>query len=183
MADKVGSLGIRAYARHRAAAKLSGGSDYSVRQAIKAGRLTVRGGSLTRDRKRIRDAAAADVEWAATTKSEMVPLTGPTAPASSAPVASAEPPPTNDLAAARARREAVNADLAEIELGRARGELVLARDVEARFADVFLRCRTKLLGVVVRAREADPTLTETQFKLLDALLREALEDLSGGSLA
>lgn len=171
------ALSLRAYARHRAAAGLPGGTEGAVRLAIKSGRLA----KAVNVAGKIKSAMAADAEWLASTKAEMVPLTGPTAPASTRADVEAAPPPVNDLAVARVRRERVNADLAEIELGRARGELVLARDVEARFADVFLRCRTKLLGVVVRAREADPTLTEVQLRLVDTLLREALEELAGGA--
>lgn len=161
-----------------------------MRAAIKTGRLKQ---SLTKAG-RIRNAVEADAEWLRTTKADRVPLTGPTSPrrfeiddddeapaaTTSEPVGPAAPPPVNELAAARTRREAVNADLAEIELARQRGELVLARDVEAKLADAFLRVRTRLLGVTVRAREADPTISDEQHRLYEALIREALEELSDG---
>lgn len=167
-------MGLRKYARHRERLGLDGGTLRAVQVAIKTGRLS---GSLTTN-KRIKTAKGADVEWAASTKADMVPLTGPTAPKNGH-ANGASPPPVNELAGARARREGVNADLAEIELAEKRGELVLARDVEARVADAFLRCRTRLLGTTVRAREADPTITEAQHRLYETLLREALEELAG----
>lgn len=170
-------IGMRAYARHRKELGLPGTTHRAVQVAIASGRLSA---SVTKTGK-IRSIAKADAEWAAATKADHAPLTGPTAP--KPPPAAREPAPVepqqvNDLAAARARREGVNADLAEIDLAKTRGELVLARDVEARFADVFLRCRTRLLGMIVRAREADPTLTETQLRLIETLLRDALGELA-----
>lgn len=164
-------IGIREYARHRAAGGLPGATHRAVQVAIKSGRLAK---SVTKTGK-IRSAKAADAEWAAATKADYVPVTGPTAP--EPPAASAELP-VNDLGIWRAKREQVNAELASIELGRARGELVLARDVEARVADAFLRCRTRLLGITVRAREADPTITDVHHRLYENLLREALEELA-----
>lgn len=182
-------LSRRAYAAHRKRKGLPGGTDGAVRRAIKDGRLSKR--VLTPDG-RIKSAKAADAEWLASTKADMVPLGGPTAPkmrrSPTAPsptkIVAAEAdsptgPQVNDLAVARARREAAQARMAELELARQEGELVLAKDVEARLADVFLRCRTKLLGVPTRAREQDPTLTDQQIKLVDELIHEACEELAG----
>lgn len=161
------SLAIRAYARHRAAAGLPGATHSAVRAAIKAGRLTAK--SVTKAGK-IRSAKAADAEWAATTKSEMVPLTGPTAPGGEA----AAP----DFGVARARRETANASKAELELAELRKHLVDAREVETRIATVFHGCRTKLLGITARAAQRDPALSRTQLAMFDGLLREALESLA-----
>lgn len=162
-----------AYARHRAKRGLPGATPGAVAAAIRWGRLAK---SLTDDRPRqIRSAKAADAEWAAATNADRVPLTGPTAPATGD--ASA---PVNELAAARARREAAAAELAEIDLAERRGSLVRAHDLEARLADVFLRSRTRLLGLPSRLREQDPTLTAAQLELVEALLVEALEELAGG---
>lgn len=82
--------------------------------------------------------------------------------------------------AARAAREEALAELARDELLRKRGELVRARDMEAHMADVFLRCRTRIMGAVPRLRERDPTLTAPQLDLIDTLIREALEELASG---
>jgi hypothetical protein len=55
---------------------------------------------------------------------------------------------------------------------------VLAADVESRLVNVFSRCKTKLLGVSSRARQRDPGLTGAQVQMIEALIREALDDLA-----
>lgn len=55
---------------------------------------------------------------------------------------------------------------------------MLAKSVEAQVVDVFAHCRRKLIAVVSRARRLDPTLTEPQVRLFEALITEALEDLA-----
>ncbi len=158
---------LRAYARHRDAAGLAGGTLNAVQVAIKSGRLSK---SLTPDRKKIASVEAADAEWSATTHVDRIPLSGPTA-------SGTQPP---DLAESRARREAAEATLVEIELAEKRSELLPAKDVESRLVNVFAGCKTKLLGVPSRARQRDPSLTGPQVALFDTLIREALEDLAGG---
>jgi hypothetical protein len=160
-------ISLRAYARHREAAELAGGTLNAVQTAIKSGRLSK---SVTPDGK-IASAAAADAEWQATTHVDRIPLTGPTA-------AGASPP---DLAESRARREAAEAALAEIELAEKRRELVLAKDVESRLVNVFAQCKTKLLGVPARCRQRDPGLTGPQIELIESLVREACDDLANKS--
>jgi hypothetical protein len=183
-------MGLREYARHRARLGLPGGTLRAVQVAIRDGRLAR---SLAADGKKIASAKRADAEWAATTKADMVPLTGPKAPkrASAALVAKradgpdapeAEAPVVNDLAVARARREAAAARLAELELAAREGQLVDARDLEAKLSDLVLRCRTRLLGVAARLREQDPTLRHDQLHLVEALIAEALEELAGGDV-
>ena len=162
------SLSLSAYARHRRASGLTGGTLRAVQVAIQGGRLRT---SLTEDG-RIRDASEADAEWLANTHSNRVPHTGPTSPNGVA-----APP---ELGESRKRKEAALAELAEIELAEKRGDLVLARDVEARLVNVFSSCKVKLLGIAARARQRDPSLTAAQIAMLDALVREALEDLAGG---
>lgn len=163
--SKPSGMGIREYARHRKGLLLAGGTHHAVQVAIDSGRLSK---SLSPDRKRIADPEAADIEWAASTL-DRVPHTGPTS-------SGANPP---DLAESRARREAASAALVEIELAEKRGELVLARDVEAQLVGVFAHCKTKLLAVAARARQRDPALTGSQLELFESLIREALEDLAG----
>ncbi len=68
-------IGLRAYARHRRAAGLPGGTAQAVRKAIESGRLF---GSLTPNGKII-DTNLADREWKANTRDYYLPLTGPTA--------------------------------------------------------------------------------------------------------
>lgn len=176
-------MGLRQYARHRERLGLDGATLRAVQVAIRDGRLST---SLTADRKKIRSAKAADAEWAASTHADRVPLTGPTAPAAAAPASPAgdgEEAPVNELGAARARHAAAQAELAEIELARKRGELMPARNVEARLADVFLRCRMRLLAVPARLRQQDPSLGADQLRLVEGLIVEALEELAGGGAA
>lgn len=158
-------MAVRAYARHRKAAGLAGGTHHAVQVAIESGRLSR---SLTPDGKKIADVAAADAEWAATTHVDRIPLSGPTA--------AGESPP--ELAESRARREAAQAALAEIELAEKRGELVPAIEVESKLVNVFAQCKTKLLAVASRARQRDPALTGPQIELFRTLIREALDDLA-----
>lgn len=181
-------LSLRAYAKHRGCA-LS-----AVQRAIESGRLSK---SVARDGRgspKITDAAAADAEWSATTKDNRVPLAvqlmrPPPPPAPRAPAddgdASEEDgtdaPPDRALSAAR--REAAEADLAEIKVAKERAELVPVADVEARLVNEATRARTKLMGVPSRARQQDPTLTAAHLALFEELIREALEDIAAPDAA
>jgi phage terminase Nu1 subunit (DNA packaging protein) len=165
MGPRAKSISLRAYARHRKEAGLAGGTLRAVQVAIKSGRLSK---SLTPDGKQIADAAAADAEWTSTTHVDRIPMTGPTA--------AGTPPP--DLAESRARREAAEASLVEIELAEKKRELVLAKDVESKLVGAFAQCKTKILGVPSRCRQRDPALTGPQILLIEDLIREALDDLA-----
>lgn len=158
------ALSLRAYARHRKELELAGGTLRAIQVAIRDGRLSR---SLTADGK-IMSAEAADAEWLSTTRIDRIPITGPTA--------AGTPPP--DLNESRARREAAEAALAEIELAEKRRELVPAKDVESKLVNAFAHCKTKLLGVASRARQRDPALTGPQVSLFEDLIREALDDLA-----
>jgi hypothetical protein len=167
----VTTTSLRAYARHRGCAL------NAVQEAIRSGRLTKSVKRVKGRPPQIANVAAADAEWAASTYSDRVPLTGRTAPHPSPP----ELPPitgVHDLAEARARHEAARASLTEIELAERRGELVPTKDVEARLVGEFTRCKTKLLGIPSRARQQDPGLTTVQLALIEGLIREALDDLA-----
>lgn len=158
-------ISLRSYATRR------GVSVMAVSKAIKAGRL-VR--SVVRDERgqpKIADPELADREWADNTRADRVPLTGPAAKGG-------EVPP--DYAESRARREAAEAGLAELELAKEEGRLVVASEVEARIANDYSKVRTKLLGVPSRVRQQDPALTAAQLALIDTVIREALEDLADG---
>jgi hypothetical protein len=172
-------LTLSAYAAHRKAAGLPGGSVASVQGARDAGRLSA---SLTKDG-RIASAAAADAEWEATTKAKMRPHTGPSAQAVGGDRLPGRPRKSkadvSGLAESTARKAAADAGLAELKLGELRGELVRAESVESKLVAAFASCRTKLLGVPARARQQDPGLTPEQIALFEALVREACEALSG----
>jgi phage terminase Nu1 subunit (DNA packaging protein) len=70
------------------------------------------------------------------------------------------------------------AKLAELDYQERIGQLIDARQVEAKTVEVFTRCRTKLLGVPSKAKTAIPTLTRADLAALDRLIREALEELA-----
>jgi phage terminase Nu1 subunit (DNA packaging protein) len=146
------------YAKHR------GVSRQAVQQAIREGRL---GAAITRGPKGQYsiDAGLADVEWDRNTDPTRKPKGGETA---------------TDYQLAKARREAALASMAEDELRRRRGELVSAANLGNRLRDVFTQCKTKLLGIPTRARQALPHLTGADVGVLDSLVREALEDLAEG---
>lgn len=165
-------MGLREYARHRAELGLSGTTHQAVREAIRSCRLVraIAGGKI--------NAAIADEEWKGATLEDRVPITGP----------AARRPRDDDglpdgipaLHESRARREAAEAALAEIELAEKRGELVLAGDVEARLVNVFSSCKKKLLAVPSQVRQRDPSMTPEQVDLVESVIREALEDLARG---
>lgn len=175
----VASLTLRAYARHRAERGLPGASHTAVQKAIKAGRIRVGlDGKI--------DPEEADRLWVANTDEghRRGPAHEPKRPAVVEPPASTPLPPLEpgdpvpNYQEARARREAAEAALAEIELAEKRVELVPARDVEARLVKEHSQAKTKLLGVPARARHQDPSLTAEHLALFEDLIREALEDLA-----
>ena len=161
-------LSLRGYAKRRGCA-LS-----TVQEAIRTGRLAK---SVTKDEQNRYsiDAELADQEWAASTHTDRAPLTGPTAPASAG--EGGEGGDTPSLSVARIRHENAKAALAELELGERLGELVEAKDLEARLVGVFASCRQKILGVPSRLRQRDPSLSAEQLAVIEEELREALSDL------
>lgn len=163
------TISLRAYARHRKERSLPGGTLGAVQAARDDGRLAP---ALTADGK-ITSAEAADAAWAAATHADMVPGSGPTAPA-----AAHGPSP---LAEHRARHAAASATIAELELAEKKGQLVRVEDVEAKWADIVTLLRTKLLGLAARARVRDPSLTKKQVAMLDVLVREALTEIADGA--
>jgi phage terminase Nu1 subunit (DNA packaging protein) len=152
---------LSGYARHR------GCHPHAVEQAIQDGRLSTRAAAKEPGGRRWRiDVALSDKEWAA--------LTGEQGPGGAADI------DRDAVVEARVRRQLAQAEIAELDLAERRGELVSARDVETRIRDVFAHCRNRLLGVPSRARQRDPAITVGQIRLIEELIREALEELSGG---
>lgn len=77
-----------------------------------------------------------------------------------------------------ARREAAQADLAEIDVAERRGELVPVADARADVIDKFTVVKTRILGVPTRVAQRMPHLAVEVVPILDTLLREALEELA-----
>jgi hypothetical protein len=131
------------YARSRKERRLPGGSREAVRKAVDEERISVDAAGLI-------DPEVADIQWAKNTRArvspqavgvtdaaaDLVSQAAGTAPAPSptptpAPSTSPSPPAQSEsgYTAARARREMADAERAEIEVKKARGEYVLAEDV------------------------------------------------------
>lgn len=121
-----------AYARHRAERGLPGATRKSVTKAIQDGRILLINGLI--------DPAVADIQWSQNTRAR----TGSPKPAghvSTAPAEAANAAPgdrqagrpspgdSSGYTAARARREQAEAETAEIQLAKLRGELCSTSDV------------------------------------------------------
>ena len=185
-------ISCRAYAKHR------GVTPMAVSTAISSGRIGPP--AVVRDENgqpKIAAVALADQQWARNTDpvraaNALVQGTtaGPPVPVLVIPRPAAPPlptPPTIDrapaeepesAATATERLKAAQADLAELKLERERGELVLAKDVERRLVAVFTACKTRLLAIPSRARQALPELTNAGVLVIEDLVREALEELA-----
>lgn len=191
---------LTAYAARRKVSKMA------VSKAVSSGRLVASVGRDARGRPQIIDADLADREWTAKTDLSKAP----TYVKERAEQRAAEPaPPRVDpfghlprleepadpgaprsahaemtLSEASTIEKVWKAKAAELKYRQDAGELVPAKDVAHRLEDVFHGCRTKLLGVPSRARQALPHLTVADIGVLENLVREALEDLaSAGGVA
>ena len=167
----------------------------AVSLAIKAGRLAR---CVVRDehgQPKISDPALADQEWERNTDAQKrvnaaggVDLAAVAARASAAfvpapPEAEIDDPPEpgqqlESVASATERLKSAQADLAELKFAEAAGELVPAKDVETRLVNVFAACKTRLLAIPSRARQALPHLVAADLEQIEKLIREACEDLT-----
>lgn len=119
----------------------------------------------------------------------------PGAPSEAAPAAPRKPtaPPPRDMAeyyahrsareASEARRAAAQAELAELELAARRGQLIDAEQARADVIAAFSLCKTRLLAVPSAIGQRLPDIADRVVPEVDALIRDALEELSsrGGS--
>lgn len=82
--------------------------------------------------------------------------------------------------AARARKMVADAELAELELLKAKGDLVSAEDVCGAWTDVLGAARGKLLATPTKLAPLLSTETETGVirHLIEEAIREALDELS-----
>lgn len=160
-------MSLTDYAKHRGVSKMT------VSNAVRKGRLRESVAYSGAGKPKIRDVALADKEW-----EENLDL-------STAPAAVREKfdegPSAHDgmsLSEASAVEKVWRAKTAELKFREAAKELIPARDVEARLVSVFTECKTKLLGIPSRARQALPHLTVADIGTLEGLIREALEGLA-----
>jgi hypothetical protein len=127
------------YARWRKEHGLPGSSREAVRKAVDEGRISV-------DNDGQIDSEVADIQWAKNTRARVSPQATATdaavagadlvsqaaAPASAQatpPPPTPTPAPSNGYTEARARREIAEAEQAEIELRKMRGDIVMSEDV------------------------------------------------------
>ena len=164
-------------------AKLVGVNVNAVSLAIKAGRLRQ---SVARDQfgsPKIADVELAKQEWAANTSADhraraggglethaqLLPVTGDVTPDSTE--------PRESVANATERLKTAQANLAELKLAKAAGELVSAVAVERKLVGVFVACKTALLALPSRLKQDRPELPIDVVEHLDRLIREACEAL------
>jgi len=174
--SKVNLISQAEYAKHR------GCSEAAVSKAIKAGRISLIDGKI--------DPVAADAQWARNSRVRAGSGRPPAGPgALPGPLAGdGEDPDTkpggDDYWNSRSRREAAEAELAEIELAERNGQVILVKAVEAVWAQALGATREHLLQV--RARLAPLLAAESDaFKieqLLDAEHSQALQHLAGVQL-
>lgn len=173
-------LSIRAYARHRQV------SAPSVLRAIRAGRLKA---SLVVDAKgnsKIADVALADREWTANTDLSRAPgsvkeradTPKVLRPTTVTPPTVTAPAGVSSLTEASAREKHWKAKQAELDYLQAAGELVEVAPIAQRLTDLITQCKTKLLSVPSKAKHALPHLTRADVRVIDDLIRQALEDLA-----
>ena len=197
--DSLQPLSLRAYALRR------GVSAEAVSKAVAAGRLDK---SVARDKNgapKIADPDLADREWEANTRQR---IDRPADIASSGDRVSLTERNLVDLAArerhgngnannlpdgvpaynvsqavraaAAARREVVQADLAEFELAAKRGRLIDADQARADVIAAYSVVKTRLLAVPSRVAQRLPHVARAVVPVVDELIREALEELSAG---
>ena len=174
-------LSLRAYAAHRRAQGLAGGSLQAVQRAVKSERIVA---ALVRvdGVLRIADPEAADREWAANTDRSRAPASVKDSDDDIDPlelldleVAAGERTP---LSKASAEEKHWKAKLARLNYEQRAGELVNAAEMAATMAADYTMVRTKLLGLPSKAKQRLPHLTLDDLATLDEIVREALEALA-----
>jgi hypothetical protein len=84
----------------------------------------------------------------------------------------------NSYASARAYKEHFLARQAELVFLENAGKLLGLEGIKKKWASIASLVRTKVLGIPSKAKQRIPDLTNEQYFLLEAIIREALEDLS-----
>jgi hypothetical protein len=83
-----------------------------------------------------------------------------------------------DYDESRARTEHLKAELLELDRKTKEGRLVPLEEVQAKWVEIVVQARTKLLGIPTKAKQRLPDLDVDAINVLDDLVREALEDLA-----
>ena len=154
------------YARRR------GVDPTTVRDAIKAGRITLIEGKI--------DPAVADIQWQRNTRARV---------SASAPAAAPAPAVIGDIAddadywVSRAKRERAEAELAELKLAEQRQELIRMNAVRAALASVFSATRDSLLQIAPRIAPVAAAETDAAkvHDLVQAEIHQALSQLTAAA--
>ncbi len=129
---------VNDYAKSRKSRGLAGGTRQAVDRAVKAGRITLLDGRI--------DPAVADIQWEANTR-KCSHLHSQERQPPAPPAAKADP---SDWSTARARRESAQAETAEIELRKLKGELVDRAGVERAAMQTYRTVRDTLDALPAR---------------------------------
>lgn len=167
-----------AYARHRQCSKAA------VSKAVAENRISLIDGKI--------DPAVADVQWAKNTRARVGAGRPPSSPmaqpgqlagAATANAGDPIPPGGDDYWKSRARREAAEADLAEMNLAAKRSELIQVRAVELVWSAAMVAVRDHLLQVSARLAPliASETNIERVHNLLELEHHKALSLLANAS--
>lgn len=150
-------LTYAAYARHRKARRLPGGTREAVGNAVKEGRISTINGRI--------HPVIADAEWAKNTRARVSPQTSDgtlapplgdlvaqaAAPRQAGDPAGDRPPPAEPgYNAFRAKREKADAQIAEMTAAKMAGELVLREDVARGMFEVARELRDRLTSCASR---------------------------------
>lgn len=175
------------------AARALGVTKEAVYAAVKAGRLSV---IRTADGRELVQSETMREEWSRNTQKRIG--IGPKPPAGSVertplrPIeqrlrsqareermaATEDAVPDYDVS--RARTEHLKAELLELERKQKESQLVKADEVEAKWVEIITIARTKMLGIPTKAKQRIPDLDTDAITTLDDIVRETLEDISGG---
>lgn len=163
--SKVNLMSQAEYARHRGCSKVA------VGKAVKAGRISLVNGKI--------DPAVADIQWQKNSRARVSAHTSAQLPLTAAPIAD-EPPKADDYMFNRNRREAAEAERAELSLAEDKGQLIRVDAVKAAVANVFSATRDALLQIPARlgpqlAAESDASVAQT---MLHAEIHQALQQLA-----
>ena len=162
------------YARHRGCSKVA------VGKAIKGGRISLVNGKI--------DATVADIQWQANTRArvsrnntQQLSLGEPQTTA--LPDAPTEPVKEDGYTINRSRREAADAEMAELRLAEAQNSLIRVEAVKSALGSTFSATRDALLQIPARlspllAAESDPATVQN---MLYTELHQALQHLAGAS--
>ena len=165
----------RAYAKHR------GVAPSSVRQAIEEGRLSSSLAPNAKGQMQILSCEAADNEWDEKTTQPFVE------PREHGDEEGDGDPDFMQFAEAHRRLEVekwlqakIKRQSDELDLAKRTGELISVAEARDTVISEYSSLKTKLLGVPIRAAQRIPDLSQESIKIIEDLIREALEALSDG---